>query len=159
MTSLPSAWFPWPHHVPHHLCVNIKSSVSAKPATEWLVLGSPVRKGVQFWSQASSSSVAATHTHTHTHTHMHAHTQRPPSIIPRVLFSVLQAWCLQFPRPLLKNDTFSDQMLQTARTKLWFLAGPSFFGRGQTIYNQRWKLKYPFCPTPALQRLSDIAGF
>lgn len=156
MTSLPSAWFPWPHHVPHHLCVNIKSSVSAKPVAEWLVLGLPARKGVQFWIQASSSSVAATHTHTCIHAYIH---KDPLQSFPGFFFSVLQAWCLQFPRPLLKNDTFSDQMLQTGPTKLWFLAGPSFFGRGQTIYNQRWKLKYPSCPTPALQRLSDIAGF
>lgn len=117
MRSLPSACFPWPHHVPHHLCVNIKSSVSGKPAAEWLMLGSSARKGVQSWRRASSSSVAATHT------------KKTPFNHSQGSFSGQQAWCLQFPRPLLRNDTFSDQMLQTASTKLWFLAGPIFRSR------------------------------
>lgn len=40
----PMSMIPWPHRVPRHLCVTIKSSVSGKPAAEWLMPGSAARR-------------------------------------------------------------------------------------------------------------------
>lgn len=123
MTSLPDPRFPWPHHVPHHLCVNIKSSISGKAAAEWLMLCLSARRRQGRQSKCEDGPVLVQwppHTHCET-SFNHSHGS----------YSGQQAWCLQFPRPLLKNDTFSDQMLQPACRKLWLLAGPSFLVQGR----------------------------
>lgn len=139
---------PWPHHVPRHLCVTIKSSVSGKPAAEWLMPcageeSSPILETGKFYFSGPHTQKIDPFNHSHGS------------------YSGQQAWCLQFPRPLLKNDTFSDQMLQTASTELWLLAGLSFFvrERGQAIFNLRWKFECPSTPWAHQPPLPDIAGF
>lgn len=132
----PMSTSPWPHCVPSHLCVTIKSSVSGKPAIKWVMpdLAAGRQQG-RLSNPADRLVLVQRPTHTKKDPFNHSHGS----------YSGQQAWCLQFPRPLLKYDTFSDQMLQTASTELWLLAGPSFC-EGQPIFNQGWKFEYPSTP-------------
>lgn len=151
----PMSTIPWPHHVSLHLCVTIKSSVSGKRAAEWLMPGSAAERLRGRQSNPGDRLVAVQRP---------THTKKDPFNHSHGSYSGQQAWCLQFPRPLLKNDTFSDQMLETARTELWLLAGPCFFcffvwERRRAIFNQRWKFEYPSTPWAHKPPLPDISGF
>lgn len=141
MTSLPNPRFPWPHHVPHHLCVNIKSSIFGKAAAEWLMLCLSARRRQGRQSKCEDGLVLV---------------QWPPHTLAQIQRDLLQS----FPWFLFWTTSVVSTVSQ-APPKKWHILRPDasaslykaviisralFSCPGQAIFNHRWKLEYPSCP-------------
>lgn len=120
----PMSTSPWPHCVPSHLCVTIKSSVSGKPAIKWVMpdLAAGRQQG-RLSNPADRLVLVQRPTHTK---------KRPLQSFPWFLFwaaSMVSTVSQAPPKKwhILRPDASDSQYRAVIISRAFFLWGPAYF--------------------------------